>query len=188
VLIIFYIFGYMKKHIQESLRVSKLIKAESKQCWFNARKAIMKVPKYAQSTYVEGHIVLHRTLVIEHAWIAKDGVIIDPTLPTDICLYCPGIRIHGREGIEAFLSTDDGKAVKSMPFFCAYGYGGHQHAGFRQSLRDGTAISATFSNRDMSLNHDQRTALLNAGISIEHVDVLKQGHLSDLFHENLVLK
>jgi len=178
----------MKKDIATSLNIRAIVKAEAELCWRNARVAIMKVPEYAQSTYVEGHIVLNRTLVIEHAWIAKDGVIIDPTLPTDICVYCAGIQIHGREGLEAFLSTAEGKAVQNKPFFHAYGFGGHQHAGFRQSLRDAMAVSATFSNRDMPLNSVQRTALLNAGIVKEHVDILKQGHLSDLFHDNLVLK
>ncbi len=36
---------------------------------------------------------------IEHGWIEKDGMVIDPTLPTDEIVYFPGLRFRGQYGL-----------------------------------------------------------------------------------------
>ena len=49
------------KDIDESLRVARLIRAARGQCWFNARKAILRLAEYAEASYVEGWAVARRT-------------------------------------------------------------------------------------------------------------------------------
>ena len=41
----------------ESHRVRKLVRAALKQCWFNARKVVLKLDEYAEASYVEGWVV-----------------------------------------------------------------------------------------------------------------------------------
>jgi hypothetical protein len=38
----------------ESRRVGRAIRVAVKQCWFNARKIVLKLPEYADASYVEG--------------------------------------------------------------------------------------------------------------------------------------
>ncbi|WP_145275507.1 hypothetical protein [Tautonia plasticadhaerens] len=120
-----------------SRRLRSRIKAKPKLCWFNARKAIQKLDEYADASYVEGHIVLKDGFgPIEHGWIVRDGVIIDPTLPDSVGAYYPGLEFAGRSGIEEFLATPQGKACKRSPFFFAFGWGGMLSPGYRRAYEE----------------------------------------------------
>jgi hypothetical protein len=130
---------------KESLRLHQL--AIPKQCWFNARWVVQRVPAYHQASYVEGWVMHENGMALEHGWVVKNGKIIDPTLPTQVAAYFPGLEVKGREGIEEFLATPDGKKCKRTPFFFAFGWGGMSHPGMRRawdhsvqkSARDGPA-------------------------------------------------
>jgi hypothetical protein len=78
--------------VQESVRVKRLVRSKPKQCYLNAARVILGIPEYANADYVEGLAVLAKVMVIEHGWVEKDGVIIDPTLPHDDLHYFPGLR------------------------------------------------------------------------------------------------
>jgi hypothetical protein len=117
------------------------------QCWFNARKAILRLPEYAEAGYVEGWAVVGGGMLLEHGWVAKDGAVIDPTLPTDEAVYFPGLEFPGRAGIEAFLATKEGRKCKKTPFFYAYGWGGRDSPGYQQAFKDALAYQASVGDR-----------------------------------------
>jgi hypothetical protein len=125
------------KDYAESARVSRKIRAGMSQCWFNARKAVMKLEDYANASYIEGWAVFH--LAVEHGWIVHNGKIIDPTLPDREGVYFPGLEFRGRQGIETFLATKEGKKCKRSPFFYAFGWGGMESPSFRQCYEDAQA-------------------------------------------------
>jgi hypothetical protein len=124
------------KEVEESRRVGKAIKAIPKQCWFNARKAIQKLDEYAGASLVEGWALIRGVMPIEHGWIARNGFIIDPTLPDDEMVYYPGLEFRGRAEIEHFLSIPQGKKCKKTPFFFAFGWGGMLSPSFRKCYDD----------------------------------------------------
>jgi len=126
------------KDVAESARVARLIRAIPKQCWFNARKTVLKLADYAAASYIEGWVVI-RNMPIEHAWIVSGGKIIDPTLPSDLGVYFPGLEFQGRSGIEEFLRTRDGKKCKKTAFFYAFGWGGMESPSFRKCYEDAMA-------------------------------------------------
>ena len=68
------------KDIAESKRVGKLVRAKARQCYYNAFHVVENLPDYFYADYVEGIAILG-SLHIEHGWVEKDGVIVDPTLP-----------------------------------------------------------------------------------------------------------
>jgi hypothetical protein len=113
------------KDVAESKRICKAINALMSQCWFNARRAIVKLDDYAEASYVEAWASVEY-MPIEHGWIVRNGVIIDPTLPGDEMTYFPGLEFCGRAGIASFLNTPKGKKHKRTPFFHAFGWGGMQ--------------------------------------------------------------
>jgi hypothetical protein len=119
------------KDCAESVRVGRAIRAAMKQCWFNARKAILKLDDYANDSYMEGWAVIGQ-MPIEHGWVVRNGVIIDPTLPHREGVYFPGLEFRGRLGIEEFLMTPQGKKCKKEPFFFAFGWGGMDSPSFRR--------------------------------------------------------
>jgi hypothetical protein len=123
-----------QKDEQESERVGRKVRAGVKQCWFNARKAILKVPEYAEASHVEGWACL--PFPMEHGWIVRDGVIVDPTLPHDEGAYFPGLEFRGCSEIEAFLDTPPGRRCKKSPFFYAFGWGGMQSPSFRKCYEE----------------------------------------------------
>jgi len=104
----------------------------------------MRLPDYSQAGYVEGWAVVDSGLLIEHGWVAKDGTVIDPTLPEDKIVYFPGLEFSGRDGIEAFMATKDGKKCKKTPLFYSFGWGGSNHAGYQQAFQDAKTYSMTF--------------------------------------------
>jgi hypothetical protein len=86
-----------EKDVQESLRVSRRIKAAVGQCWFNARKAIRRMDDYADASYVEGWTIFFGGVAMEHGWIVKDNKIIDPTMPAYDGLYFPGLELRDEQ-------------------------------------------------------------------------------------------
>lgn len=135
------------KDIDESRRVSRALRAAMKACWFNARKVVLRLPEYAQASYVEGWLVVGNGMMMEHGWVAKDGLVIDPTLPEKEIVYFPGLEFVGRDGIEAFLATKKGKKCKKSPFFSAFGWGGGDSPSYQQACQNALAYSAAFAQK-----------------------------------------
>ncbi len=118
---------------EESIRVARLVRAVKKQCFFNARKVILKLDEYSSASYSEGFAVLAEGIAIEHAWIVRAGLVVDPTLPDGVRAYYPGLEFVGRPGIEGFLATPAGRGCKRSPFFHSFGWGGHESESFRRA-------------------------------------------------------
>jgi hypothetical protein len=101
----------MKKNISESQRAAELVRAQPSLCWENAAK-LMSHDVYAQAMYVEGAIV---TPILkhpqEHAWLAVNGEIIDPTLPDKEVFYFPAHEWTA-EAVDDLLVK-----YKQQPFF-----------------------------------------------------------------------
>lgn len=132
------------KDVAESQRTAKAIKAQAKQCWFNARKTILCLPEYSEASYIEGWAVCGGSgTAFEHGWIVKEGTNIDPTLPEGDLIYFPGLEFPGRRGINAFLATKEGKKCKRSPFFYAFGWGGRFSPSFQQAFNDATAYQSS---------------------------------------------
>jgi hypothetical protein len=114
----------------ESKRVRKIVGVKAKQCYLNAFRVIQHVPEYADADYVEGMAVLGG-LPIEHGWVEKDGIVIDPTLPDDEGEYFPGLRFAGERGLSKALQR-----FKSpeLPFFYHFGWGGVDSPEFKTAL------------------------------------------------------
>jgi hypothetical protein len=118
-----------------SLELASRIKAEVKACYFNSRKAIMLLDEYATANYLEGFAATYLGMPVEHAWIESDGKILDPTLPRgEAVAYFPGIRVRGREGLEAFYAKH-GAEYRKSPLFYAFGWGGSECKPFHSARR-----------------------------------------------------
>ena len=133
-----------EKDEAESKRVGRKIRAMAKQCWSNARRAILKLDDYAQASYVEGWAVLDGGFMIEHGWIVRNALIIDPTIPSKPYRYFPGLEFRGRAGIAEFLDTPSGRKCKRSPFFHAFGWGGGVSPSYSEAFREGLAYVKTF--------------------------------------------
>jgi hypothetical protein len=116
----------------ESERLFRVVRAVPKQCFFNARKAVLRLHDYEGASYVEGWVMTEIGVLMEHGWVVRDRAIIDPTLPLEAMRYFAGLEFQGRAGIEEFLSTPEGKECKKSPFFYAFGWGGMQSPSFRK--------------------------------------------------------
>lgn len=130
----------LAKDEDESRRVGRAVGASAKQCWFNARRTVLKLEEYAEASYVEGWAVLRNGMCIEHGWVLQDGVVIDPTLPDRVAAYFPGLEFRGRGEIRDFLATPQGKDCRGTPFFFAYGWGGWESPTMRKAQEDATAF------------------------------------------------
>lgn len=130
--------GIGAKDDDESARVARRIGAAMTQCWFNARKAIMRLDEYADASYIEGWAFIG-ALATEHGWVVANGKIIDPTVPGRTVVYFPGLEFAGRQGIEEFLQTARGGYCKNSPFFHAFGWGGMYSPSFRKCYEDALA-------------------------------------------------
>ncbi|MDY3556159.1 hypothetical protein R5W24_005322 [Gemmata sp. JC717] len=124
-----------------SAALGERITALPKQCWFNARRAVMTLKDWAGASYVEGWAVCDSGLWIEHGWLVRDGVTVDPTLPTEVDAYFPGLEFRGRDEITAFLATPRGKKCRRSPFLYAYGWGGGYSPTMRKAQADATAYA-----------------------------------------------
>ena len=113
------------KDVAESERTRKLVRAKAKQCYINAVRVIQEVEEYAEADYVEGMAVIEGIMVIEHGWVEKDGVVVDPTLPRDNLAYFPGLRFKGqREIAEAMQIPKPPRTTEDFPIFYRFGWGG----------------------------------------------------------------
>ena len=128
------------KDVAESWRVRNRVHAVPKQCWFNARKTVLMLDEYADSSYVRGWAILKCGMPIEHGWVVRGDTIIDPTLPEMVTRYFPGLEFQGRSEIVKFLTTPRGKKCGRSPCFFAFGWGGMHHPGMRRALEEANAI------------------------------------------------
>ena len=121
--------------VQESVRVRRLVRSKPKQCYLNAARVILGLPEYADADYVEGLAVLAKVMVIEHGWVEKDGVIIDPTLPHDDLGYFPGLRFRGQRGLAEAMKIPKPEITQDdFPVFYRFGWGGIDSPEFRAAL------------------------------------------------------
>jgi len=74
-------------------------------------------------------------MAIEHAWILKDGYVIDPTLPCSVIAYFAGLEFLGRSEVKDFLATKEGGKCRKSPFFYAFGFGGGMSPSFAAAAR-----------------------------------------------------
>ena len=123
------------KDVAESKRTRKLVVAKAKQCYLNAFRVIQEVEEYADADYVEGIVVIEGVMVIEHGWVEKDGVIVDPTLPSDDIVYFAGLRFRGqRELAEGLQIPKPPRTTDDFPIFYRFGWGGIESPEFRAAL------------------------------------------------------
>jgi hypothetical protein len=125
----------MMKDKVESARVQRLVRrlvrAKPNQCFRNAVNVVRYVPGYEEADYVEGVIVpTKRSVVTEHGWVEKNGVIVDPTLPNDDLLYYPGLRFKGRRGISEAMRLPRPLDVDDLPILERFGEGGGESPEF----------------------------------------------------------
>ena len=120
------------KDVAESRRVGKLVRAveENKQCYYLAAYVVMNLPEYARADYVERLAVVNG-LPIQHGWVEKDGVIIDPAWPEREAVYFPGLRFHGRRDLAAALRIPKPEHTEDFPIFYRFGWGGIDSPDFR---------------------------------------------------------
>jgi hypothetical protein len=124
----------MKKDIEESRRVGRLVQAKAKQCYLNAFRVIQYVPDYEEAEYVEGVLVLGGDWATEHAWVERDGVVIDPTLPSEELVYFPGLRFKGQRYLADALHIPKPAEFEELPIFNRFGCGGVDSPEFRAAL------------------------------------------------------
>ena len=123
------------KDVAESARVGRKVRAKVSQCFLNAWRVIQHVPDYANADYVEGLAVCKSGLCIEHGWVEKDGVIVDPTIHTDDMVYYPGLRFKGQRGqAEALRIPKPERTDDELPIFYRFGWGGIDSLEFRAAL------------------------------------------------------
>ena len=113
----------MDKDVVESKRVGGIVRAVGKQCYYNAFRVIMEIPEYAKADYVEG-IALCGGMLIEHGWIEKDGVIVDPSISLDEMVYFPGLRFAGKTGLAKAIRSPRPRHTEDLPIFYRFGWGG----------------------------------------------------------------
>jgi hypothetical protein len=134
-----------EKDKAESRRVGRAIRAAVKQCWFNARKIVLKLPHYAAASYIEGWVVNEEDgVLMEHGWVVRNGKVIDPTLPDRDFAYFAGLEFKGRKGIQEFLNTPLGKKHKNDPFFFAFDWGGYKSPGYMKAYHDAMEYQKRF--------------------------------------------
>jgi len=116
-----------RKDVAESARVAQEIWAVPQHCYDNASRVIEDVPGYESADYVEGYAI-YKSHSIEHGWVEKNGVIVDPTLPRDVLTYIPGLRFTGRTGLEEAKQIPKPKHTsKDFPIFYRFGWAGQEH-------------------------------------------------------------
>lgn len=60
-------------------RLARLAGNQPKECWRNAMLALPTCGD-PEAVYVEGWLIIHPGIVIEHGWLESRGEILDPTL------------------------------------------------------------------------------------------------------------
>ena len=133
-----------EKNQVESERVGRKIRALPKRCWVNARRAVLELDEYSHASYVEGYVVHQEGFLMEHGWVVRDGMIIDPTLPQKPYRYFPGLEFQGRAGIRAFLATQRGRECGKSPFHYAFGWGGSDSPSYVESMKKAIEFQSAF--------------------------------------------
>lgn len=103
----------------------------------------MRYKDHAGASYIEGWAVCDSGMLIEHGWLVRDGVLLDPTLPTGVDAYFPGLEFRGRQEIKDFYATPRGKKCRTSPLFYAYGWGGRFSPTMRKAQFDAMAFVTT---------------------------------------------
>jgi hypothetical protein len=124
----------MSKDVNESRRVRKLVRGRAQQCYWNAFQVVQRIPEYSDAEYVEGMAVNDDGLAIEHGWVERNGVIIDPTLPEDQLVYFPGLKFKGLHGLSEALRISKPEWSEDLPIFYRFGWGGVESPEFRSAL------------------------------------------------------
>jgi len=122
------------KDVAESKRTGRLVRAKRKQCYLNAFRVIQEVKEYAEGDYVEGAAVIGGVMVIEHGWVEKDEIVVDPTLPRDNIVYFAGLRCRGQRGIAEAMKIPKPSYSEHLPIFYRFGWGGIESPEFRVAL------------------------------------------------------
>ena len=122
------------KDVAESKRTGDLVRSKRKQCYLNAFRLVQEVKEYADADYVEGGAVIEGIMVIEHGWVEKDGVIVDPTLARDNLVYFAGLRFRGQRGIAEAMQIPKPSYSDHLPIFYRFGWGGIESPEFRAAM------------------------------------------------------
>jgi hypothetical protein len=122
----------------------------------NAYRVIQYVPGYAGADYVEG-IAVFGLVPIQHGWVEKDGVIVDPTLPLKPAVYFPGLRFKGELGLSLALQRFE---TAELPFFHQLGPYGIDSPEFRAA-----AIAAY---RFVAMQYEEHQACVVVGGKDQH--------------------
>jgi len=134
----------LPKDVEESRRVQKNkdVRAQPGQCFANAYRTVMFLPKFGDATYVEGFAVTPSGLCMEHAWVERDGRIIDPTLPDDDLVYFGGLRFNGAAELEsAMLTIPKRPGCEDLPILYRFGWGGKDSPDMQEAWKEAVAYS-----------------------------------------------
>jgi len=123
-----------EKDVAESIEAGRLIRAKAKQCYKNAWLLIQAIPEYANADYVEGIAIVLGGLPIEHGWVERNDVIVDPTLPSKNMTYFPGLRFKGQRGLGEAMTIEKDYGEDDLPIFYRFGWGGIDSPEFRAAL------------------------------------------------------
>lgn len=119
----------------ESARLRWLVRGKPHQCYINAARVVLYVAGYADADYVEGLAVIGRAIVVEHGWVERDGIVIDPTLPHKDLAYFAGLRFKGQGGLAVAMQIPKPECTpKDFPIFHRFGWGGIDSPEFRAAL------------------------------------------------------
>jgi hypothetical protein len=121
------------KDVGESKRVGKRVQSKGNQCYRNAFQVVSCVLGYANAEYVEGIVVDESGMALEHGWVEKDGMIVDPTMPKEELTYFPGLRFKGLAGLAEALRIPKLEGTDDLPIFSRYGLGGIESPEFRSA-------------------------------------------------------
>lgn len=106
-------------NVEQSIKVSKNIDAQIKQCYYNCLKATFG----RRFKYYEGYVWSNRIQIpLEHSWLVKDGQVIDPTLiiKTQMLGDRMGDEYLGIELPLKFILKQALKTKRSGPFIFDY--------------------------------------------------------------------
>lgn len=86
--------------------IARRIRAQKRSCYLNAWRSVECCTELDGLFYTEGWVVEPQGIVIEHAWLEQDRIIIDPTLNSPPCIaYFPSLRLNRVQAIEQAIST-----------------------------------------------------------------------------------
>ena len=142
------------KNLGESARLARRPGVAPKECYRNCFDLLHEVPGYERASYVEGYVVADNGFPFDHAWLVKDGFIVDPTLPVGIKRYAAGLEFVGVSGIETFLQTVE-KKVGCL--HAAFRHGGFTSPSYFRAFLDAFAEVPGFVPPPMVLAMTERS-------------------------------